>query len=142
MKRFGAICAQLLFACCSAGATDISGTYVDETDPSMTLVLREQSDGMVRGEFEGQYESLPIEARRNGGRLTGTVGSGEEAIEFAATIAQDGIAFQLIEGDAGHKQVFRRVGDATAADKTTQPSSTAAGTMGTTSTTAAARAQR
>jgi hypothetical protein len=73
-------------------------------------VLTEKPGGAVVGQFEGEYEALPIAARRNGAHVTGTVGSGEDAVEFAATIAEDSIVFDLAEEGATQKQVFRRTG--------------------------------
>lgn len=132
MKRLFAILTYLLVACSSAGTPDISGTYIDESNPSMTLVLTEKPGGAVVGQFEGEYEALPIAARRNGEHLTGTVGSGEDVVEFAATIAEDSIVFELAEEGTTEKQVFRRTGgpeavaSASSAAATPLPASTSA----------------
>jgi hypothetical protein len=113
MKLSYGICLSLLVACSSASSAPVSGTYIDENNPSLTLMLTEKPDGSVAGRFEGESESLSLSARRDGDRLAGTIGSGEEALGFLATVSGDRIVFELTEEEgAGEQQVFRRVGPA------------------------------
>jgi len=63
MTRLTRLALPLLVALPLVGHADVSGTYVEEQNPSASLVLVEAPDGTVTGNFTG-VSSIPLTARR------------------------------------------------------------------------------
>ena len=73
VMRFGL---ALLAALPLDSNADVSGTFIEEQNPSVALVLIEAPDGMVTGNLEG-VSSMPLTARRSGDTLKGRVGNAD-----------------------------------------------------------------
>lgn len=106
-----------------ASHADVSGTYLEEQNASVALVLVEAPDGAVTGSFEGA-SSIPLTARHTGDTLVGRVGNADFGADLKATIDQDTLTVVLTVGAQSEQHVFRRTGAPPAA---TGGSSTATG---------------
>ena len=127
---------SLLAALPLVAHADVSGTYIEEQNPSVALVLIEAPDGMVTGNLEG-VSSMPLTARRSGDTLKGRVGNADFGADLNATINQDTLTVVLTVGLQSERHVFRRTGAPPGAASasppaagTGAPSSSSAGTSG------------
>jgi len=62
----------------SASAAGLTGRYIGEAEPFLTLTLQEGADGVVTGTLSDGGMSMPINGRRKETALSGTVGPAEE----------------------------------------------------------------
>lgn len=95
----------------SAPGAGLTGRYVGETEPSVTLLLQEAPDGVVTGTLSAEGTTLPVNGRRNGAVLTGTVGPGQEGYSFTAHLEEDRLVMTLGVGDEIQQLAFRRAPD-------------------------------
>ena len=127
---------SLLAALPLVAHADVSGTYIEEQNPSVALVLIEARDGMVTGNLEG-VSSMPLTARRSGDTLKGRVGNADFGADLEGTIDQDTLTVVLTVGLQSERHVFRRTGAPPGAASASPPaggtgvaSSSSAGTSG------------
>jgi hypothetical protein len=109
----------LLLAVCSvtgsAAAESSSGRYVAVEEPGLVLTLKEAADGTISGSMADGSMSMSLSARRKGERLSGTVGSGEEALPFTGSIQGESVVLELGPPDFAERVAFKRAGGGSSA---------------------------
>jgi hypothetical protein len=116
----------LLAASPFAAHANVSGTYIDEENASVTLVLMEAPDGTVSGNFAAA-SSIPVTARRSGDSLAGRVGGAGLGVELRGTIDQETLTILLTVGTETERHVFRRTGPPPGVDAAPTPPTGVAG---------------
>ncbi len=117
--RPASVCA-ILFPLCSmlwgmATAGDFSGVYKAEDEPSLILKLQTQSDGSLTGTLSDPHMSQSLTARYQGLGFAGTIGKGEEAVPFVATVKGERLILEIGDPEDGEQVAFlRQTGAATA----------------------------
>jgi len=105
LMRFGIPLLATLPLLAHAG---VSGTYVEEQNPAISLVLIEADDGTVTGNFTGAT-STPLTARRSGNTLSGRAGNASVGADLKATINNpDTLTVVLTVDGESEQHVFRR----------------------------------
>lgn len=84
-------------------------SYVAEEEPSLTLTLRESSDGGITGTLVEGGASMQLVARRQGAGFAGTVGPSDGAVPFIASKLGDSVVLDIGAADEGQRLTFRRV---------------------------------
>ncbi len=106
---------------------DLSGSYVGESEASVSLTVKESPDGQITGTMSEGGKSLPVKGRRKGTGFAGTIGLPGQAQAFTATTEEDRIVLTI----SGETIVFKKRGTTTTAKSTAavknSPHPTAAG---------------
>ncbi len=94
------------FAAGIVAGTDLSGHYVSDSGPSLTLTLQELSNGVITGTIAEPGESLPLNARRQENGFEGTAG---RTLPLTATLKADRLIVNIGAGDVRKQFVFKRI---------------------------------
>ncbi len=93
----------------AVNAADLSGSYVAQEDPSVTLALKESADGRVTGTLTEGETSLPLTGHHRSTGFTGTVGPNAEALPFTAALKTDFIVMEIGGPEEHYRFTFRPV---------------------------------
>ena len=94
----------------SAGAAALDGRYIATEPDSIAVTLRESKGSVITGTLTQEGESVPISAKRRGGKIVGKVGTGAATLPFTATIKGSQLIMDLGPSDEAERIVFRRAG--------------------------------
>jgi hypothetical protein len=106
-----------------------SGTFVQESDPTVVLTLSAADDGTVTGTLRDAVLAMPVRAQAEGTELAGEIGSAGQSLPFTAHLAGERLLLRVGPEDMAEVMSFRRADSApaTAADVAAVPAASTGG---------------
>jgi hypothetical protein len=93
-------------AASAAGADSLSGRYVAEEEPGLTLTLHEAADGGVTGTLSDAQSTVSLSARRQGAGFVGTAGA--QSLPVAGLVDGDRLLLETGAPGMAQRVMFRR----------------------------------
>lgn len=92
----------------AAGTGGLSGRYLADEEPGLSLTLQESPDGGVTGTLADPGTSMPLNARSQGAGFAGTVGAGVQSMPIAAMVQGDRLIVEIGAPGTEQRLTFRR----------------------------------
>src|SRR5262249_11348332 len=125
--RHRSIASSLLLVAFAAHGADLTGRFVSEENPLVTLQLQQRPDGSVPGSYVGPSGLLALSARQSGKELRGTMRAEDGTFEIRLRPEGDRVLLRLMSEPESMQHPFRRAEQR--ADEGVTAITTASGTV-------------